>query len=235
MPVEEVTGKMPVEEVTGKMPVPRGKRESYFLFIHVSIMQRPKLKLTFEQFLEQCPQDGRYELVDGEIVRILATRQHEDIADYIADAMKEEVKRLKLNYKVCDRIVQRTITKEGKEQGRHPDISVVDKKVWRSQRFAYTALLQPIQLAVEVVSTNWEDDYMDKLEEYERIGIEEYWIVDYLALGSRTYLGNPKIPSIFVYLLEQGKYQASRFQRTDRIISRTFPELKLTVEEILAA
>ena len=62
-----------------------------------------KLKLTFEQFLQRCPEEGHYELVDGEIVRILATRQHEDIADYIADAMKEEVKRLKLNYKVSDR------------------------------------------------------------------------------------------------------------------------------------
>ena len=52
-----------------------------------------KPKLTFEQFLEQYPEDGRYELVDGEIVRVLATRQHEDIADLIADAMKDEVKR----------------------------------------------------------------------------------------------------------------------------------------------
>jgi Uma2 family endonuclease len=77
-----------------------------------------KQKLTFDQFLEQYPEDGRYELVDGEIVRISATRQHEDIADFIADAMKEEVKLHKLNYKVSDRIVLATQTQEGKEQGR---------------------------------------------------------------------------------------------------------------------
>lgn len=49
-------------------------------------------KLTFEQFLEQLPDaDGRYELVNGEIVRILATRQHDDIADFIADALNAEL------------------------------------------------------------------------------------------------------------------------------------------------
>ncbi len=40
-------------------------------------------KLTFEQFLEQCPTEGRYEFVDGEIVRVLATRKHDTIAGLI--------------------------------------------------------------------------------------------------------------------------------------------------------
>lgn len=193
-----------------------------------------KQKLTFDQFLDQYPEDGRYELVDGEIVRILATRQHEDIADFIADTMKDEVKHHNLNYKVSDRIVLATQTKAGKEQGRNPDVSVVNRDVWRSNRMAYSALDQPIQLAVEVVSTNWEDDYIDKLDEYQRLGITEYWIVDYLAIGSRTYLGNPKTPTIFVYLLDDaGVYESTAFKGDDRILSRTFPELTLTMNRIL--
>ncbi len=195
-----------------------------------------KQKLTFNQFLEQYPEDGRYELVDGEIVRVLATRQHEDIADFIADAMKDEVKLRKLHYKVSDRIVLATRTQEGKEQGRNPDVSVVDLNVWCSNRLAYSALREPIQLAVEVVSTNWEDDYIDKLDEYQRLGISEYWIVDYLAIGSRTYLGNPKTPTVFVYLLnESGVYQPTAFKGDDRILSRAFPELTLTMNQILNA
>jgi Uma2 family endonuclease len=57
-------------------------------------ISEPRQKLTFEQFLEQYPEDGRYELVDGEIVRILATRQHDDVADFIAKQLDREVDRL---------------------------------------------------------------------------------------------------------------------------------------------
>ncbi len=192
--------------------------------------------LTLEQFLEQCPEDGRYELVNGEMVRILATRQHEDVADFIAKRFDQEVDRAGLNYKVSGRIVLATETEAGVEQGRFPDVSVVDLEQWRANRRAYSALREPIQLVVEVVSTNWEDDYIDKLDEYCRLGILEYWIVDYLALGSRNYLGNPKQPSVLVYgLNDQRQYEMQRFQGDERVLSATFPELVLTMDEILRA
>lgn len=195
---------------------------------------QPKQMLSFEQFVKQLPdEEGRYELVNGEIVRILPIRLHETLAEFLSDAFKDEVKRLKLNYWVSGRIVVRTLTPNGKEQGRNPDVSVVDKTVWDSAPFAYSALTDPPQLVVEVVSTNWEDDYIDKLDEYQRLGISEYWIVDYLALGSRNYLGNPKEPTVFVYLLdENGVYQMTAYRGTERIISRTFPELALTAEQV---
>ncbi len=82
---------------------------------------------------------------------------------------------------------------------------------------------------------NWDDDYIDKLDEYERLGIKEYWIVDYLAIASRNYLGNPKIPTVFVYNLVDGKYEVKSFREEDVIISLIFPELKLTVKQILEA
>ncbi len=110
----------------------------------MKIGTQPQQKLTFEQFLEYClDEEGRYELVDGEIVRIQATRQHDDVADFIADSIKAEINRLKLNYKVSDRILVRTLSQEGKEQGRHPDISVVDRTIWESNRTAYSALREP--------------------------------------------------------------------------------------------
>jgi Uma2 family endonuclease len=197
---------------------------------------KPK-QLTFEQFLElEVDEEGFYELVNGEVVRKLATRQHDNIAEFISDSLKDEVKRLKLNYRVSRTIVVRTLTPNGKEQGRTPDVSVVDKTLWDSNLSAYTAFVEPLQLAIEVISTNWEDDYIDKLDEYQRLGIPEYWIVDYLALGSRNYLGNPKVPTVFVYLLdENGVYQYTPYRGTDRIISRTFPELALTAEKVLGA
>ncbi|QLE41722.1 Uma2 family endonuclease [Nostoc sp. C052] len=195
-----------------------------------------KQKLTFEQFLEQCPESGLYELVDGEIVEVHATRNHDDVAEFLLFSFNDEIKRLNLNYVVKNTALLKTITANGIEQGRKPDVSVIDKDKWRSNRSAYAALEEPIQLAVEVTSTNWEDDYIDKLDEYQRLGITEYWIVDYLAIGLREYLGNPKIPAVFVFLLDaDGKYQCTHFRGSERIVSRTFPELALTAEQILTA
>jgi Uma2 family endonuclease len=191
-------------------------------------------KLTFDQFLVECPEDGRYELVNGEIVEMNATRNHDDVADFSADSFKYEIQRLSLNYVVKNTAVIRTVSKAGIEQGRRPDVSVIDRDLWRSNRSAYSAVREPIQLAVEVTSTNWDDDYIDKLDEYQRLGIVEYWIVDYLAIGSREFLGNPKVPTVFVYLLDaEGNYQKTAFQGSDRIVSRTFPELTLTAEQVM--
>ena len=198
--------------------------------------QEQKLELNFDQFLEQCPEDGRYELVDGKMVRKLATRLHYDVAWLIINAIQDEIKRLQLNYVINDVAAVLTTNKKGKEQGRHPDVSVINRDVWRSDRLNHRGIREPIQLAVEVVSTNWEDDYIDKLEEYERLGIPEYWIVDYLAIGSRDYLGDPKLPSVLIFTLNaEGKYQMTIFQNSDSLISPTFPELNLTVEQIMAA
>lgn len=198
------------------------------------LASQPALQLNFDQFLEQYPEVGRYELVNGEIARILATRRHEDISDFIADTLRAEVQRQQLNYRISDRIVVCTLTPAGQEQGRHPDVSVVDRDVWEANREAYSALREPLQLAVEVVSTNWEDDYIDKLDEYARLGIPEYWIIDYLALGPRADLGNPKAPSVFVFLLnDRGQYERQRFRGAESIVSQTFPELLLTVERLL--
>lgn len=197
-------------------------------------MVQTKTKLTFADFLEKYPDgSGIYELVNGEIVKVEATRAHKNVARYLVKSFDRESDRLELDYIVDKDIVFRTVTASGQEQGRNPDVGVVKASVWNSNVRSYGALTEPIQLAVEVTSTNWEDDYVDKLDEYQRLGICEYWIVDYLAIASRAYLGNPKIPTVFVYSLENSSYLVESFRGSERIISKTFPELEITVEQIV--
>jgi Uma2 family endonuclease len=196
-----------------------------------------KLNLTFERFLETYPDDGRkYELVGGEFVEMRATRGHDTVADTILFALHDEIRRLNLDLVVTNRAAIQTVNRQREEQGRIPNVSVVDRQLWLANPSAYTAFDRPIQLAVEVTSTNWDDDYVDKLDEYERLGILEYWIVDYLAIAAREYLGNPKQPAIFVHVLgEDGKYQSTQFRRGEKIVSKIFPELSLTVAQIIGA
>jgi Uma2 family endonuclease len=89
-----------------------------------------------------------------------------------------------------------------------------------------------VRLVIEVVSTNWRDDYGHKFIDYEALGILEYWIVDYLGLGDKRYIGSPKQPTVSVCQLIDGEYQVQKFCGSDRIISPTFPELVLTTEQV---
>lgn len=192
--------------------------------------------LSFNDFLETCPDDGkRYELVNGQIVEIMATRAHDDVADFICDAFRDEVKRLKLNYKITRFGSIKTMRDDGLEQGRTPDVSVIDRDRWNADLKAYTALAEPIQLAVDVTSTNWRDDYLYKLAEYEALGIVEFWIVDYLALGAARYIGTPKTPTIAIYQLVGGEYHLKQFRGQDRLQSSTFKELQITAQMVFDA
>ncbi|MBD2196468.1 MULTISPECIES: Uma2 family endonuclease [Calothrix] len=198
------------------------------------MVQIPVQKLSFADFLEQYPDgSGIYELVNGEIIKVEPTRAHKNVARFIMLGFNDEIRRLNLDYIADKDVVVRTFSTTGEEQGRNPDVGVVKASQWNSNVLAYGALIEPIQLAVEVTSTNWDDDYIDKLDEYQRLGILEYWIVDYLAIASRAYLGNPKLPTVFVYQLIDGQYQVQKFTGNDRIISVTFPELQITVKQIV--
>jgi Uma2 family endonuclease len=123
------------------------------------------------------------------------------------------------------------------ESGYQPDIIVLDEEalevepLW--QKASTISLANSVKLAVEIVSTNWRDDYLLKAGDYEAIGIPEYWIVDYLGLGGRRFIGNPKQPTLSIYQLIEGEYQVKQFREKDRIESLAFPELNLTAEQVL--
>lgn len=125
---------------------------------------------------------------------------------------------------------------EVNDTGYEPDITVVDENEIscepRWERESIITLGQSIQLVVEVVSTNWRDDYLVKLGDYEALGIQEYWIVDYLGLGGRRYIGTPKQPAFTVCSLIEGEYELQQFRGDAPIISPTFPEFPLTVNQI---
>ena len=117
-----------------------------------------------------------------------------------------------------------------------PDVMVLDSNAMENEALwkKRSTITQgtSVRLAIEVVSKNWQDDYLMKLGEYEKLGINEYWIVDYLGLGGRRYIGNPKQPTISVYHLVEGEYILNLFRDENVVASPTFPELNLRAEQI---
>lgn len=144
-----------------------------------------------------------------------------------------EIERLQLPYFIPRECVIKPI---GDQSGYEPDVIVVNRQALKLEpRWDAESIItqgKSTSLVVEVVSTNWSDDYALKLEEYEGMGIAEYWIVDYLGLGGRRYIGNPKQPTFSVYLLVEGEYQVSQFRGDEPIKSLTFPDLNLTAQQI---
>jgi Uma2 family endonuclease len=120
-----------------------------------------------------------------------------------------------------------------------PDVIVLDRQVLGAdpywEQFSTISMGNSARLVVEVVSTNWQDDYLRKLADYETLGIHEYWIVDYLGLGATRYIGRPKQPTISVYQLVEGEYQVTQFRGAEQIVSSTFPALALTAAQMFQA
>jgi Uma2 family endonuclease len=89
-------------------------------------------KLDFLEFIEQHPDDGIYELVNGKIVKVEVIRADKNVARYLMFGFNDEIRQLQLDYIVDKDIVIRTVTNKGYQRGRNPDVSVVSASLWNS-------------------------------------------------------------------------------------------------------
>ena len=190
---------------------------------------------TFDEFIEWYPDSVlRYELHKGVIIEVPPpTGEHEGVTGFLAAQITFQFLQMGLPYRIPKTAFVKT---SGNDSVYSPDVfvlnydNVVNETLWSKQ--STVSLPASVPLVVEVVSTNWRDDYYDKFAAYEAMGIPEYWIVDFAALGGRKFIGNPKQPTIFVCELIDGEYQMTPFRETDRIVSPTFPNLNLSAQQI---
>ena len=191
--------------------------------------------ITLEDFWDWYPDGyGRFELHNGEIIKVQPTGTHEQVAGFLALELGVEIKRLNLPFFIPRQGLIKAIDSD--KSAYIPDVMVLDSNAMENEPLwnKRSTITQgtSIKLAIEVVSTNWQDDYLMKLGEYEKLGINEYWIVDYLGLGGRRYIGDPKQPTISVYYLVEGEYILNLFRDENVVASPTFPELNLRAEQI---
>lgn len=194
-----------------------------------------RTSISFDEFIDWYPEnlDNRYELRRGVVIEMPKPRgQHSRLAGDLAYDLGTAFRQGNQPYF----IPKECIVKISDNTGYEPDIIVLDEKAIadepRWERESVITSNQSIKLVVEVVSTNWRDDYLLKLGDYEAFGIQEYWIVDYLGIGGRRYIGSPKQPTFTVCTLVEGEYELQQFRGNDQIISPTFPELGLRINQI---
>jgi Uma2 family endonuclease len=192
--------------------------------------------ISFDEFVAWYPENAacKYELHNGRIVEMpLGTGAHSNITGFISSKLGVQIERHELPYSIPGDCLLKPLEDES---GYQPDVIVLDReqlsKEPRWQKESIITLGSSVRLVVEVVSTNWKTDYLIKSGDYESMGIPEYWVVDYLGLGGRRFIGHPKSPTISVYYMVDGEYEVRQFRDNERVESLAFPELHLTAAQI---
>ena len=191
--------------------------------------------VSFNEFIDWYPEtsENRYELRRGVIVEMPKPKgKHSEIAGFVIKTLNTAIDQLQAPYFIPRECIIKTLDDTGYE----PDVAVIDRPYLANERRWESSSVieqgESVKLIVEVVSTNWRDDYALKMSDYENLGIGEYWILDYLGIGGRRYIGSPKHPTFTVCTMVDGEYELQQFRRSDRIVSAAFPDLRLTVDQV---
>jgi Uma2 family endonuclease len=192
--------------------------------------------LTFEDFLKQYGDNPRYELIDGELRDMEPTGPHESVAGTISGYIFQEILKEKKQWVVPKNCLIKPPA--ALATALRPDVIVLDEKelrnepLWQQEPIICNG--STIKLVVEIISTNWQDDYARKVEEYAVLGIQEYWIVDYRGLGGVAFIGKPKQPTFTICQLIDEDYTQQQYRLGEMIVSPLFPQLQLRLDDVLS-
>ena len=181
-------------------------------------------KLTLEEYLVYDDgTDTKYELIDGELVEMPPESDRNNLISlYLLVEFFKFVPIKLIRHKDTEIVVTGNRTRV-----RFPDLIVLTEELFAAidgRRATITQDMPPPALVVEVVSpgkVNEDRDYRYKRSEYAARGIPEYWIVD------------PSQAKVTVLIWVDGLYEEAVFQGSNSIVSTTFPDLKLTVAQVL--
>ena len=189
--------------------------------------------LTLEQFVSLQGDNDRLELIDGEVVDLEPTGSHEQVAALLSRKLNVAIDRLSLPYFIPHRCLIQTFSIG---TALRPDVVILDESqlerepLWRQE--PVITLGDTVKLVAEVVSTNWQNDYARKFEEYEALGVPEYWIVDYRGLGGKYYIGLPKQPTVTQCCLRGDSYERRSLRRGEVLASEVIPGFELAVDAL---
>lgn len=180
-------------------------------------------RLTFTQYLTYNDgTDNRYELMHGQLKLMNPpTLLHIRIAKFLERQFDNEIQRLGYPWEAFREVGQQT----EEDSARLPDVLVVPLELAEKLMNQSAVLQVPSLLVVEIVSpSSSTDDYKEKLEEYQALGIPEYWIANPESKRDKR---------VTVYQLQNKVYQKQEFRGSQQIISATFPQMNLTTDQVL--
>ncbi|MEM6447490.1 MAG: Uma2 family endonuclease, partial [Cyanobacteria bacterium P01_D01_bin.123] len=125
-------------------------------------MTATRTRMSFQDYLTYDDgTDTRYELVRGElVVSPLPTTEHSDVIDRLRDIFRDAIRCQNREWLVKVDIGTYVATSDrNSETSRYPDLCIITREQWAEIKGQTAVILSPPQLIVEIVSTNWQDDY----------------------------------------------------------------------------
>ena len=172
----------------------------------------PKL-LSYEEWLEMPEAEGVEEVVNGEIKKMPQNRLiHADTVENLADMLRAQVDRRSVRVRTS---VFGLVIRREPLTTRVPDIAVfLNENVVVQDGYIHSAP----ELVVEVLSPgNIRAERVEKLKDYESIGVPEVWIV------------SPEAETIEVLQLIEGKLTTTSISREGQLRPKHFPEAAVEI------
>ncbi|XQQ07880.1 MAG: Uma2 family endonuclease [Leptolyngbya sp. IPPAS B-1204] len=190
------------------------------------------LKMSFEEYLNLDASadfpEGCFEYVDRELRELPPESEPNNfIARYLMVMLASSgVVSLRLiAIHSCE--VEVPVLQPGDAKTRFPDLVILrpEHLPLTQKRLTITREMPPPLLIAEVVSpgdANRMRDYERKRDQYQALGVLEYWLID------------PEQQMITLLELQNGSYrEVGTFRGQDRITSPNFPDLTLTAQQVL--
>lgn len=157
-------------------------------------------RITAEEYFKlTADREDRTELLDGEIVALAApSTVHQTIVGRLFSSADGFIR---ANGGTCKAMLAPYDVVFDEKNVVQPDVFIVCDPSKIDEHRCNGAP----DLVVEVTSTNWKDDYREKMELYREHGVREYWIID---TGRRK---------VWVYLFEQHPNVVNFYDWTDTI------------------
>lgn len=162
-------------------------------------------QISYEEFLEQTSDGVFAEWVDGEIITMTVTNEHQELTIFLTALLRFYAEAHQSGRVFVEPFQMKTGTGL---PGRAPDVFFVSqKRLSKLQRLYYDG---PADLVIEIISPESRSrDRGDKFYEYEQGGVKEYWLVDPQRQQAEFYQRSRKGIYQAVQPDAQGRYHSA--------------------------
>lgn len=181
-------------------------------------MALAQLKTYTEEDYYNLPEDIRAELINGQIYYMSApSRIHQEILGFLFKKIAYYIDQKRGDCKVYPSPFAVKLFEDDNKTIVEPDISVICDPNKLTDRGCTGAP----DLIIEITSpSNSSHDYVRKLNLYMDAGVREYWIV------------NPIDQSVYVYFLEEDKFNTKPYTFQDKIKVNIYEDLWISFDEL---